>query len=168
MSNWSLLGRRVLAIGDSLAPLARGPLFGAAMEVAGLNRLSDLRPGMTDLILIDADHAEPAALAAAVATLSQVVDLPPTLFLGAHLPAGMVRALMRLPLADVVETPFTHEQLQNAIYTLLVQAAAQAPSAQGHHSRCWSVMGAVGGAGATMVAIEIANALAARSSRANS
>jgi pilus assembly protein CpaE len=168
MSNWSLLGRRVLAIGDSLAPLARGPLFGAAMEVAGLDRLSDLRPGMTDLILIDADHAEPAALAAAVATLSDVPDLPPTLFLGGHLPVGLVRALMRLPHADVVETPFTNDQLQNAIYTLLDEAAAQAPSGQGHHSRCWSVMGAVGGAGATMAAIEIASALAARSSRANS
>ena len=168
MSNWSLLGRRVLAIGDSLAPLARGPLFGAAMEVAGLDRLTDLRPGMTDLILIDADHAEPAALAAAVATLANVPDLPPTLFLGGHLPVGLVRALMRLPHADVVEAPFTHDQLQNAIYALLDQAAAQAPSAPGHHSRCWSVLGAVGGAGATMVAIEIASALAARSNRANS
>ncbi len=168
MSNWSLLGRRVLAIGDSLAPLARGPLFGAAMEVAGLDRLTDLRPGMTDLILIDADHAEPAALAAAVATLANVSDLPPTLFLGGHLPVGLVRALMRLPHADVVEAPFTHDQLQNAIYALLDQAAAQAPSAPGHHSRCWSVLGAVGGAGATMVAIEIASALAARSNRANS
>ncbi|CAN5883332.1 CpaE family protein [soil metagenome] len=168
MSNWSLLGRRVLAIGDSLAPLARGPLFGAAMEVAGLDRLTDLRAGMTDLILIDADHAEPAALAAAVATLAGVADLPPTLFLGGHLPVGLVRALMRLPHADVVEAPFTHEQLQNAIYALLDQAAAQAPSAQGHHSRCWSVLGAVGGAGATMAAIEIASALAARSNRANS
>nr|QQZ49002.1 hypothetical protein JKL49_17440 [Phenylobacterium glaciei] len=106
--------------------LARGPLFGAAMEVAGLDRLTDLRPGMTDLILIDADHAEPAALAAAVATLAGVADLPPTLFLGGHLPVGLVRALMRLPHADVVEAPFTHEQLQNAIYALLDQAAAQA------------------------------------------
>lgn len=163
MSNWSLLGRRVLAIGDSLAPLARGPLFGAAMEIAGLDRLADLRPGMTDLILIDADSAEPAALAAAVATLSGIPALPPTLFLGGHLPVGLVRALMRLPHADVVEAPYTNDQLQNAIYALLDQAAAQAPVTSGHQSRCWSVLGAVGGAGATMLSIEIASALAAKS-----
>ena len=34
MTHWSLLGRRVLAVGPSLAPLARGPLFGAALEMA--------------------------------------------------------------------------------------------------------------------------------------
>ena len=138
------------------------------MEVAGLARLADLRPGMTDLILIDADQAEPAALAAAVVTLAGVPDLPPTLFLGGHLPVGLVRALMRLPHADVVEAPFTHDQLQNAIYALLDRAAAQAPAPQGQSSRCWSVLGAVGGAGATTVAIEIASALAARAGRAYS
>ena len=168
MTHWSLLGRRVLAIGESLAPLARGPLFGAAMEVAGLDRLSDLRPGMTDVILIDADSAEPQALAAAVAALAAMPALPPTLFLGGHLPVGLVRAIMRLPHTDVLEAPYTHDQLQNAIYALLDLAAAQPPAPSGHTSRCWSVLGAVGGAGATTLAIEIASALAARSPKDSS
>ena len=43
MTHWSILGRRVLAVGPSLAPLARGPLFGAAMETAGLERLAGRR-----------------------------------------------------------------------------------------------------------------------------
>ncbi len=162
MSHWSLLGRRILAIGEGLAPLARGPLFGSAMEVAGLDRLADLRPGITDLILIDADGTDPAGLATAVGSLAAVSHLPPILVLGAQLPLGLVRTLMRLPNADVLQAPFPGDQLQNAIYALLDQATAQVPGPTANTSRCWSVVGAVGGAGATMLAIEIASALAGR------
>ena len=70
MTHWSLLGRRVLAIGTTLAPLARGPLFGAAFELAGVERLVDLQPATVDLILIDADAADPAILGEAIAGLA--------------------------------------------------------------------------------------------------
>lgn len=163
MTNWSLLGRRVLAVGPNLATLARGPLFGSVLEVGDVDRLTEIRPDTTDLVLIDADAADPQALAAAIAALAAAPSPPPTLLLGAHMPAGLVRAMLRLPHSDVLDAPFTPEQLQAAVYSLLDAAGAEAPAPTGPHSRCWAVMGAVGGAGATTVAIEIAALLASRS-----
>lgn len=162
MSHWSLLGRRVLAIGETLAPLARGPLFGAAMEVASVERLSDIRPGAIDLILIDAGVGTPETLAAGIAALAASSNSPPTLLMGAHLPAGPVKALFRLPQSDVLEAPFTDEQFLAAVYGLLDAGLAQQPVPNGPHARCWSVVGAVGGAGATTIAVELATTLAAR------
>jgi len=40
-------GRRVLALGSSLAGLAHGPLAGAAMELGGVQQLEHLAPGRT-------------------------------------------------------------------------------------------------------------------------
>ena len=163
MTHWSLLGRRVLAIGPDLVALSRGPLFGAALEQAPVERLADVRADSADLILIDADAADGDALAAAWAARADRPAAPPTLLLGTRLPAGLARALMRLPISDVLEAPFTDEDLQNAVYALLDAAGAQAAATAGPRSRCWTIMGAVGGAGATTLAIETACALARRS-----
>ncbi|MFN3520744.1 MAG: CpaE family protein [Phenylobacterium sp.] len=163
MTHWSLLGRRVLAIGPDLPALARGPLFGAALELGRLERLGEARAETTDLLLIDADGADEAALASALAELASQGAPPPTLLLGSRLPASLVRTLLRLPVSDVLETPFSDEDLLNAVYALLDAAGAQASAAAGPRSRCWTIMGAVGGAGATTIAIEAACALARRS-----
>lgn len=165
MTHWSLLGRRVLAIGPSLAPLARGPLFGAALEMGGVERLAEAKAALVDLVLVDVDSAEPAVLAAALEGLAAGGSAPPILLVGARLPAALVRAAMRLPVSDVLEPPFSDEQVQAAVYGLLDAAGAQAPQPQSSNSRCWAVMGAVGGAGATTLAIEFATALAARANR---
>jgi len=163
MTHWSLLGRRVLAIGPDLVALSRGALFGAALEQGRADRLGEVRADQADLLLIDADAADDAALAAGLAALAEQGGAPPTLLLGTRLPASLVRALMRLPASDVLEAPFTDEDLQNAVYGLLDAAGAQAAAAAGPRSHCWTVMGAVGGAGATTLAIEAACALARRS-----
>ncbi|MDP3748687.1 MAG: hypothetical protein Q8Q88_16735 [Phenylobacterium sp.] len=165
MTHWSLLGRRVLAIGTTLAPLARGPLFGAAFELAGVERLVDLQPATVDLILIDADAADPAILGEAIAGLAAMAGAPPTLLVGQRLPANLVRALMRIKHSDVLEEPFSDEQLQAAVYGLLDGAASEPALSSGQGSRCWAVVGAVGGAGATTLAIEIASALAGRTTK---
>lgn len=164
MTHWSLLGRRILAVGEGLAPLARGALFGAVVELAGVDRLLEFQPGQAELVLIDADGVDHAQLQVALAALAGLSPAPPTLLVGAHIPVSLARALMRLPSSDVLETPFESEQLQAAIFGLLDQSEAQAPP-QAHTSRCWSVVGAVGGAGATTLAIEIASALAANSTK---
>lgn len=164
MTHWSLLGRRILAVGEGLAPLARGALFGAVVELAGVDRLLEFQPGQAELVLIDADGVDHAQLQVALAALAGLSPAPPTLLLGAHIPVSLARALMRLPSSDVLETPFESEQLQAAIFGLLDQSEAHAPP-QAHTSRCWSVVGAVGGAGATTLAIEIASALAANSTK---
>lgn len=165
MTHWSLLGRRVLAIGTSLAPLARGPLFGAAFELAGIERLADLQPATVDLVLIDADGVDPLALGEAISVLAATSAPPPTLMVGQRLATGLARAVMRMKHADVLEAPFTDEQLQAAIYSLLDGAASEPAGSGVQVSRCWAVLGAVGGAGATTLAIEIANALAGRTTK---
>lgn len=158
-------GRRVLALGASLGGLAEGPLRGAAVEMGDASRLEGLAPGAFDLILVDADAWEAPALAASVKALSAMRPCPPVLMIGANLPAGLVRNLMRLEAADILEAPYAPEQLTAGVQALLAHAqptpAAAAPS--GSTSRCWAVTGAVGGSGATTLAIEIAHCLASQS-----
>ena len=100
-------GRRVLALGASLAGLAEGPLKGAAVEMGSVPQLESLTPGAFDLIVIDADAWEAPALAAAIKALSALRVCPPVLMIGANLPAGLVRNLMRLDAADILESPYT-------------------------------------------------------------
>jgi len=165
MTHWSLLGRRVLAVGPNLAPLARGPLFGAALEVAGVERLADAKAAAIDLVVVDVDGVDQTILAAALDGLAVGGGAPPVLLVGARLPAALVRAAMRLPHSDVLEPPYADDQFQAAVYGLLDAVGAQAPAPAASNSRCWAVVGAVGGAGATTLAIEFATALAARANR---
>jgi pilus assembly protein CpaE len=82
---------------------------------------------------------------------------------GSHLPTSLVRALMKLPRSDVIEAPFTAEDLARAAASLLVEPhappVAAAPSAS---AKVWTVVGSVGGCGATTIAVELASALARR------
>jgi pilus assembly protein CpaE len=151
----ALAGRRVLALGATLAPLAQSLLTGAEVELGVATGLAE-KP--CDLVLIDADAVEAGDLALAIRTLSGMRGAPPVLLVGASLPAGLVRNLMRLERSDILEAPFTPEQLMASIGSLTADAAPTA----GGESRCWAVSGAVGGSGATTIAIEIATALANR------
>jgi pilus assembly protein CpaE len=79
---------------------------------------------------------------------------------GENLPAGLVRNLLRLQHTDLLEAPFTPEQLLAAMQAVLADAAP-ALSASAVDSRCWAITGAVGGSGATTIAVEVATALGA-------
>jgi pilus assembly protein CpaE len=169
MSIQSLQGRRVLALGGAFEALAQGPLEGARLESGGLERLIGVGPADADLVLIDADAWGAAALAAGVEALTLCVAPPPVLLTGAHLPTSVVRNLLRLERSDVLDAPYTVEHLSAAITALMVQkapapapVAAPAPVHAPAVARCWAVTGAVGGAGATTLAIEIANQLCSR------
>jgi pilus assembly protein CpaE len=68
---------------------------------------------------------------------------------------------MKLARSDVLEAPFTASDLAHAAAALLnggVNETAEPASA-----KCWTVIGSVGGCGATTIAIEVATSLAARS-----
>ncbi|WP_165842779.1 AAA family ATPase [Phenylobacterium deserti] len=160
----SMSGRRIIAVGPALAALVQGPLAGAFVEAAGLERLAGVRAGDCDLVVVDADAWDAPALAVAIQAVALGVAAPPVLLVGERLPAPVVRNLMRLEASDVLEAPFTPEQFTAAAAGLLARAAptAPAPAAPVQTSRCWAVTGAVGGSGATTVAVEIATALAAR------
>ena len=169
----ALFGRRVLAVGANLAPLAEGPLFGVILETGGVERLSSLAPGAYDLVMIDADSGDAAALEAGVAALAGAAAPPPALLIGARLPVKLVRAFLRLERSDVIEAPYTPDQLAAAVQALLATPAPAPVAAPVAHSastpsRCWAVTGAVGGAGATTMAVEIATILGLKSGKARS
>jgi pilus assembly protein CpaE len=165
-----LAGRRVLLVGPNLSALVAAPLKGAATEAGGLERLPQAVTGAYDLVLVDADAWDAAALAGAVQALAANPRAAPVLLMGLRLPTAVVRNLMRLPSSDVLDAPFSADQFLAAASALLrqveTQAAAEAaPVAPEGGSRCWTVTGAVGGAGATTIVVELATALAARSGK---
>lgn len=157
-------GRHVLVLGAKLAALAEAPLAGAALQSGSAADLDRLTPGAYDLVIIDADAWEAPALAAAVKALSTHKAAPPVLLVGANLAAGLVRNILRLPASDILEAPFSQADLKAAVIALMAEAAPLGAAAHGE-SRCWGVTGAVGGSGATTIAIEIAHALAVRSGK---
>jgi pilus assembly protein CpaE len=159
-------GRHVLVVGERLAPVAQEALVEARFEVAAgdqLDVLADL-PAATDLLVIDAEAADAVDLVVAIASLAARPNAPAVLLAGSHLPASLVRALMKLPRSDVIEAPFTPADLARAAGALLAQAPAAATLAPTHqvNASCWTVVGSVGGCGATTIAIELATALALR------
>jgi pilus assembly protein CpaE len=159
MSTPLMTGRRVCVLGERLAPIARAALAGAVLESVTPQLLAQPAPGdrAPDLVLIDADASSAELLTAAIEAMAKQIAPPPAVLVGAHLPISLVRALMKLDRSDVLEAPFAPEALQRVATKLMTapQAAASGPP-----SRCWSVVSAAGGAGATTLAIEIAAALA--------
>ncbi|WP_296595012.1 cellulose synthase operon protein YhjQ/BcsQ, partial [Phenylobacterium sp.] len=158
-------GRRILALGARLGALTDGPLAGALLEMGAVAQVEALTPGAFDLVLIDADAWDASALATCVKALSSLRGAPPLLMVGENLAAGLVRNVLRLSAADILEAPYSDEDLKSAVEALLAQAQPAAAAATGATSRCWGVTGAVGGSGATTIAIEIAYALAAQSGK---
>jgi pilus assembly protein CpaE len=160
----SLHGRHILALGAALGPQRDGPLAGTSVEVGGVAQLEQLAPGACDLVLIDADAFDATALATAMKAISAMRPAPPLLVVGESLPTALVRNVLRMEAADILEAPYTPEQLAAAVQGLLTEAQpALAPT--GGDSRCWAISGAVGGSGATTITIEIAHALATASGK---
>ncbi|HWF00582.1 MAG TPA: hypothetical protein VG248_12350, partial [Caulobacteraceae bacterium] len=165
MSLASFDGRHVLVVGQRLAPLAQEALGQARFEIAAADRLDFLGSlhAATELVLIDAEATDPAELVGAIGALAARTNPPAVMLAGSHLPTSLVRALMKLPRSDVIEAPFTAEDLARAAASLLVEPhappVAAAPSAS---AKVWTVVGSVGGCGATTIAVELASALARR------
>ena len=172
----SLLQRRVLVIGPSLMLIAREALAEARLEGASTDRgdaLASLTSGL-DLVLIDTDAASPELTREIVEALALRDEQPAVLLIGAHLPSSLVRAMMKLARSDVVDAPILTSDLQQAALAVLAQRAPTVGPAHtqahpaSHVSHCWSVTGAVGGSGATTLAIELAATLAKRASQPGS
>src|SRR5262249_11095142 len=115
-----------------------------------------------ELVLIDAEATDATELVGAIAGLAARADPPAVVLAGAHLPTALVRALMKLPRSDVIEAPFTSEDLARTAAALVAEpAVAAAPT----NATCWTVVGSVGGCGATTIAVELASALAGRTGK---
>jgi pilus assembly protein CpaE len=166
----SLSGRRVLVLGAALLPLSQDPLTGAHVELGGLDRLIGVGAADADLIIIDADAWDGPGMAAGIQALTLAAAPPPVLLVGTHLPTSVVRNLLRLERSDVLDAPYSSDNIAVAINGLMAEKAAPAPAPVqgGHAARCWAVTGAVGGSGATTLAIEIATQLCARQDKPKS
>jgi pilus assembly protein CpaE len=167
MSGFDFSDRHVLVVGQRLAPVAQEALGQARFEIASTDRLDILGALHTtmELVLIDAETADPTQLVGALNALALRPSPPAVLLAGAHLPASLVRALMKLPRSDVLEPPFTSVDLALTAAGLLAAAPepVRAPAAPVNAS-CWTVIGSVGGCGATTIAVELATTLCARAS----
>jgi pilus assembly protein CpaE len=163
MSSAAFTQRRILVVGQRLASIAEQALAGAVFEVAaaeafdGLTRL----PAPADLVLIDAAAGDQARLASLIGALAQTAPQPAAILIGSQFPVSLARALLKLKRSDVLDQPVQIADLARCAAALLVDTSA-APEASVHAAQCWSVIGAVGGAGGTTLTIELATTLAAR------
>ncbi len=152
---------RILTIGPALGALAAEAFPGAVFESLdpAAVALAPIAIETLDLVLIEIQGANPAELARLVEGLGAWRRPPAAILLGEHLPAVLARALFRLERSDVLNWPVTAAELARAAAPLLTVDPVSQPAGR---SRCWSVMGAVGGSGGTTLAIELAATLADR------
>ncbi len=156
--------RRVLAVGAGLDALAREALPGAQIAAGGPGDLPGSGAVQTfDLVILEAGAAHPQLLAAAIEGMAALPEPPALILVGEATSTALVRALLKLSRSDILEAPFTAAALAGAAQRLfsatqpLPASPPQTPS--GAQNRCWAVMSAVGGAGATTLAIELASAV---------
>src|SRR5262249_38629946 len=143
-----------------IAPIAEQALPDSAFETAAPDAidLTALVQSAPDLVLIEAGAADPGRLIAVIGVLAQTATNPAVILVGSNLPASLARALFKLNRSGVLDMPFSPGDLARCVSGLFVDQSA--PGA--HRSQCWSVIGAVGGAGGTTVSIELAATLAGR------
>ncbi len=133
--------------------------------------LRGLLPGLTDLTG-RAVHDIAAAYGGGVLLIEQgvpgwdqlllmlAVEKPDAkvIVISDNLPVHMVRTLMKLAAFDVLPPSASQEEVTTAMLRLVAAASDGAPPVG--EAQCWAFRGAVGGAGATTLAIESAFALA--------
>ena len=160
MSRSALISRRILVVGPALSALAQTAMPQAEIStVTADEALAHPPSGVMDLVILDAAGASPEVMAEVIGAVAAMRPAPPALLVGAHLPAALFRALLKLNRSDVLEAPFALGDLARTAGELINGGADEARP----KSRCWSVIGAVGGAGATTLAVELASLLAERS-----
>lgn len=162
MSSTAFAQRRVLVVGQRLGAIAEQALPGAQFEIAGPDALDAQArlPSPADLVLIEASAGDPARLAGLIGALAQTLPQPAVILVGGQLPVVVARALLKLKRSDVLDMPVSLPDLARCAAALLNDGSGVLETV--HASQCWSIVGAVGGAGGTTLAIELATTLAAR------
>lgn len=156
--------RRVLVVGSDLEGPVRAALPQASIETGSKDRLtSDLPAGKFDLLVVDGSVAHPQLLASLIERMAEQPNPPATILAADAAPASLLRAMLRLQASDIIEPPFEAKAIAESAERLFAAAAPkpqQAVPAPVVQNRCWAVTSAVGGAGATTIAIELATAVA--------
>lgn len=132
-------------------------VFANVNDVSGLVTEDAIAHVGTDVLIIDLQAGGGLALLEGLARLAPSTKV---LVIGDQLPSQAVRAMLSLKASDLVGTNADAQAVVRATGRLM-DVAPQGPT---RRNQCWVVSGAVGGAGATTIAIELACATAIRSS----
>ena len=148
----------ILAVLDSAgdavkAALAGQPGYRLEMHDANSSACFPWPAGrQPDLILVEPPSADQDRLATWLREVADKAPDLPVLAISGQLPVAAVRVLLSLRSGNAVPLPFTPSGLKAQI-----AAVMHAPGeTETDGARCWSFMSAVGGAGATTLAIETA------------
>ncbi len=120
-----------------------------ANQCASLPRQAEHQP---DIVLLEPPTKDQDRLAAWLRELSVQSPTTPVLVIGELLSVSAVQALLALPASNVMPLPFT----RSALLSLISSTMRSNTGSKTNTARCWSFMSAVGGAGATTLAIESA------------
>lgn len=127
--------------------------FSQAKDLSALPMEAALAARGEHLVILDLSMESALPLLEAIAR-----HLPETkvLVISDAPPATAVRAMLKLHVSDIIATNAEPQEIYKSA-ARLIDAASDTPSRKNH---CWVVSGAVGGAGATTLAIELACASA--------
>ncbi len=120
-----------------------------ASQCTSLPRQAEHQP---DIVLLEPPSRDQDRLAAWLHEIASQSPDTPVLVIGELLSIGAVQALLALRNSNVVPLPFSRSNL----LTLIASTMSKNTAPVSNTARCWSFMSAVGGAGATTLAIETA------------
>lgn len=130
-----------------------GEVFSSATDLAGLPIEEALSERGGDITIVDLSASGALPLLDAIAKHAPETKV---LVIGDAMPAQAVRAMLKLQTSDLVASSAGPGDIVKAVDRLM--EASSGPATR--QNQCWVVTGAVGGAGATTLAIELACATA--------
>ena len=126
-----------------------------ALLVSGLTLEDAIAQRGEHLVIVDLNEKSALAL---LEMIARVAPDTKVLVMSDALPAPAVRAMMKLGASDIVASAASSAEIVRAAGRLM-EVAPEGPTRK---NKCWVVTGAVGGAGTTTLAIELACAAAMR------
>lgn len=120
-----------------------------------------VRPQVTDVLVLQADPANPSDLAAATSFAARMAGHMAVVLAVKDLTVPLTRRLLKTDIADVVPLPFTPDELHQAIETGRHSRQSHAPAAPvpaarpRPRGRIFSFLGALGGVGTTSLVTQL-------------
>lgn len=130
-------------------------LFVSVCDLSGLTLEDAIAKRGEHLVIVDLNEKSALAL---LEMIARVAPDTKVLVMSDALPAPAVRAMMKLGASDIVASAASSAEIVSAAGRLMEVA----PDGPAQKNKCWVVTGAVGGAGTTTLAIELACATAMR------
>lgn len=101
-----------------------------------------------------------------VSQIAAAAPSVPTIVIGNNLPVSAMRILMGLPCWDLLDAQLSFDMIHKALSRAKDALAVQAASSTSNTAKqCWSFVSSMGGAGASLLAVETAYQLSQRKSK---